>query len=187
MISWAPRGVPAISGRPTVRDGRSERGVTPHVSRRALRATVGMIALVGVASCTSRTKVEIDSARAPVVEPVDGDGRNDVSVVDAGVVQIDGGGVPSTSASTSTASTSVGTTTPSTSPGQADEATADECEADERMLDGAVERFRADTGSPPASEAELVVDGYIRRFSQLYDVQYNGVVVPQGTGCPAAR
>jgi hypothetical protein len=158
------------------------------VAVRASRAVVAVLALAGVAGCTSRTKVEIDSARAPVVEPVDGDGRNDVSVVDAGVIQIDGGAATSTSTSelpSPSTSTPTSPSAPAGSPGST-EATADECDADQRMLDSAVERFRADTGSAPASEAELVIDGYIRRFSQLYDVQYNGVVVPQGASCPAA-
>ncbi|MBI5089644.1 MAG: hypothetical protein HZB15_12540, partial [Actinobacteria bacterium] len=61
-----------------------------------------------------------------------------------------------------------------------------ECAADLAMLERAVASFRADNGVAPASEAELVVDAYLRQFSQLYDVHYNGVIVTQGDTCIGA-
>lgn len=176
-------------------DGRNE------ATRRAMRrpmcrpmcrvvAAVGLVSIA--AACTSRTKVELDSAHAPIVEPVDGAGQNDADVVDAGVVEIDDRPAtettdvqdPTTTPSVEpTESTDEPTTTSPATKGTVDPAVADQCEADELMLERAVERFRDDTGASPASEAELVIDSYLRRFSPLYEVEYNGTIVPQGTTC----
>jgi hypothetical protein len=154
------------------------------VRRARCRATVVAGALLVVASltsCTSRTKVEIDSARSPTVEPVgvEIDGATDTTLVAEPA--------PSTTDPRPTESSDSPATTQPATAGTIDPATADECEADHAMLERAIANFRGDTGVAPASEAELVIDGYMRRFSQLYDVQYNGTIVAQGSPCAGAE
>ncbi|MBI5089645.1 MAG: hypothetical protein HZB15_12545, partial [Actinobacteria bacterium] len=71
---------------------------------------IASLGILAVSGCASRTKVELDSASAPVVEPVDGAGDNGVDVVDAGVIEIDDGSPTATTEPAPAASTTAAPT-----------------------------------------------------------------------------
>jgi hypothetical protein len=142
-----------------------------------------MLATVG---CASRTRVELESARVPSVQPADGGtGQNEAEVVDAGAIEID----PQPIATTTTAPPPSTTIDPSvvttTVPGrnEVDPEIKTMCRSEKRTLKAAIENYRADVGTSPTSEGDLVAFAYVRTISDLYDLRVDGSIVVQGDTC----
>src|SRR5215207_6364321 len=151
---------------------------------------MAVLALLTVVGCASRTRVDLESANAPAVQPVDGGVQNDADVVDADVTAIND--APNRSATTQAAATTVDPAAPTTT-GQDDEvddvddATTALCRNDKRIMKTAVEDYRADQGTSPTSEGDLIAFAYVRTASELYDVRVDGSIVAQGATCLGVR
>ena len=129
------------------------------------------------------------------MQPADGrDGQNDLAVVDAGVIEIDDQPIESTT--TEARRRPNDDDQEPSAPhvdGRArvavdiDDSTKTLCRNEKRTLKTAIEDYRADQGTAPTSEGDLIAFAYLRAASALYDVRVDGSVVAQGddlrSGC----
>jgi hypothetical protein len=147
------------------------------------------VAMIGV-GCSSSTRVELDSADAPAVEPADGGaGQSDAGVIPAGAIDLDD---PTSSTTTSSSTKTVPsddqtvvttTVTVGGSPDKAAAMIAEMCRIELTALRTAVDDYETDYDEMPTSEGDLLAFGYIRQRSDLYDVFVDGSVVVQGDTC----